>query len=149
MGIGGVNEPNEDSSSIQLRVRLRRMAPKTTAPDWTADELLELAELEAANDALPEDALRGLLSVRLSVLTEETTSLARQELDLRRHSLREGIRLVGVARDLGVSATKKAPYSTSPQEPFSAFWATRMALMNESMAASVVLSTIETRHDRS
>ncbi|MFG2226009.1 recombinase family protein [Streptomyces sp. NPDC048644] len=86
------------------------MTPTQTAPEWTADELAELAELKAKNEALPEDAPRGLLSVRLSILTEDTTSPARQELDLRRHAVREGIRVVGVARDLGVSATKKAPW---------------------------------------
>ncbi|SCF96944.1 MULTISPECIES: recombinase family protein [unclassified Streptomyces] len=86
------------------------MTPTQTAPEWTAEELAELAELNARNDALPEDAPRGLLSVRLSILTEDTTSPARQELDLRRHAIREGVRVVGVARDLGVSATKKAPW---------------------------------------
>ncbi|MGW0832991.1 recombinase family protein [Streptomyces prunicolor] len=86
------------------------MTATKTAPEWTAEELAELAELQAANDALPEGAPRGLLSVRLSILTEDTTSPARQELDLRRHAIREGIRVVGVARDLGVSATKKAPW---------------------------------------
>ncbi|MFF3355721.1 recombinase family protein [Streptomyces sp. NPDC002917] len=86
------------------------MTATKTAPEWTADELAELAELQARNEALPADAPRGLLSVRLSILTEDTTSPARQELDLRRHAIREGIRVVGVARDLGVSATKKAPW---------------------------------------
>ncbi|MEU6278449.1 recombinase family protein [Streptomyces populi] len=86
------------------------MTQTQTAPEWTAEELAELAELEARNNALPEDAPRGLLSVRLSILTEDTTSPARQELDQRRHAVREGIRVVGVARDLGVSATKKAPW---------------------------------------
>ncbi|MFF5433453.1 recombinase family protein [Streptomyces griseofuscus] len=86
------------------------MTTTQTAPDWTPEELAELAELQAANDALPAEAPRGLLSVRLSILTEDTTSPARQELDLRRHARNEGIRVVGVARDLGVSATKKAPW---------------------------------------
>ncbi|MFE7787653.1 recombinase family protein [Streptomyces sp. NPDC057460] len=86
------------------------MTATKTAPDWTADELAELAELEAANEALPEDAPRGLLSVRLSILTEDTTSPARQELDQRRYANREGIRVVGIARDLGVSATKTSPF---------------------------------------
>ncbi|MET7482457.1 recombinase family protein [Streptomyces sp. NPDC005538] len=86
------------------------MTATKTAPEWTAEELAELAELQATNDALPEGAPRGLLSVRLSILTEDTTSPARQELDLRRHAIREGIRVVGVARDLGVSATKRAPW---------------------------------------
>ncbi|WP_037648520.1 recombinase family protein [Streptomyces flavidovirens] len=86
------------------------MTATKTAPEWTVEELAELADLQARNDALPEDAPRGLLSVRLSILTEDTTSPARQELDLRRHAIREGVRVVGVARDLGVSATKKAPW---------------------------------------
>lgn len=86
------------------------MTATKNAPEWTAEELAELAELQARNEALPEDAPRGLLSVRLSILTKDTTSPARQELDLRRYAIREGIRVVGVARDLGVSATKKAPW---------------------------------------
>ncbi|MEV6514033.1 recombinase family protein [Streptomyces sp. NPDC051642] len=86
------------------------MTATQTAPEWTAEELTELAELQTRNESLPEDAPRGLLSVRLSILTEDTTSPARQELDLRRYANREGIRVVGVARDLGVSATKKAPW---------------------------------------
>ncbi len=86
------------------------MTATKTAPEWTAGELAELAELQAGNEALPEGAPRGLLSVRLSILTEDTTSPARQELDLRRHAIREGVRVVGVARELGVSATKKAPW---------------------------------------
>lgn len=86
------------------------MTATKTAPEWSAEELAELAELQARSEALPEGAPRGLLSVRLSILTEDTTSPARQELDLRRHAIREGVRVVGVARDLGVSATKKAPW---------------------------------------
>ncbi|MFF6984893.1 recombinase family protein [Streptomyces sp. NPDC010273] len=86
------------------------MTATQIAPEWTAEELAELAELQTRDEALPEDAPRGLLSVRLSILTEDTTSPARQELDLRRYANREGIRVVGVARDLGVSATKKAPW---------------------------------------
>ncbi|MFF5726046.1 recombinase family protein [[Kitasatospora] papulosa] len=86
------------------------MTATKTAPEWTPEELAELAELHDKSQALPEDAPRGLLSVRLSILTGDTTSPARQELDLRRHAIREGVRVVGVARDLGVSATKKAPW---------------------------------------
>ncbi|MEU0437332.1 recombinase family protein [Streptomyces sp. NPDC006290] len=86
------------------------MTATKTAPEWTAEELAELADLQARNDALPDGAPRGLLSVRLSILTKDTTSPARQELDLRRYAIRERIRVVGVARDLGVSATKKAPW---------------------------------------
>ncbi|MGW4087907.1 hypothetical protein ACWEGS_33300 [Streptomyces sp. NPDC004822] len=56
------------------------MTATKAAPEWTAEELAELADLQARNDALPEDAPRGLLSVRLSILTEGTTSPARQEL---------------------------------------------------------------------
>ncbi|THA69341.1 recombinase family protein [Streptomyces sp. A0958] len=100
---------HEERSRVQLHVRSGPTAPTQTAPEWTADELAELAELKAKDEVLPEGAPRGLLSVRLSSLTEDTTSPARQELDLRRHAVREGIRIVGVARDLGVSATKKAP----------------------------------------
>lgn len=77
---------------------------------WSDAELAELAELEAATALLPDDAPRALLSIRLSILTEDTTSPARQELDLRRHAHSQGLRVVGVARDLNVSATKKSPF---------------------------------------
>lgn len=77
---------------------------------WTNNELRELRELQAREAALPKTARRSLLSVRLSVLTEETTSPVRQELDLYRLAVERGSRVVGVARDLGVSATKVPPW---------------------------------------
>ncbi|MFC8099402.1 recombinase family protein [Streptomyces sp. NPDC057363] len=82
----------------------------TTDVQWTDEELKELASLERMAADLPKDARRALLSVRLSVLTDETTSPARTELDLRRDALRRGWRVVGVARDLNVSATKVPPW---------------------------------------
>jgi DNA invertase Pin-like site-specific DNA recombinase len=78
--------------------------------DWSSAELRELEELRAREALLPADAPRALLSVRLSVLTDETTSPARQELDLRRFAIMRGCRVVGVARDLNVSATKVPPW---------------------------------------
>ncbi|MFG3582598.1 recombinase family protein [Streptomyces sp. NPDC047990] len=78
--------------------------------EWSAGELRELKELEARERLLPATAPRALLSIRLSVLTDETTSPARQELDLRRFALNRGCRVVGVARDLNVSATKVPPW---------------------------------------
>ncbi|QKW48846.1 recombinase family protein [Streptomyces buecherae] len=77
---------------------------------WSDAELRELEELRQRESLLPADAPRALLSVRLSVLTEETTSPARQELDLRRFALMRGCRVAGVARDLNVSATKVPPW---------------------------------------
>ena len=59
---------------------------------------------------LPLTAPRALLSIRLSILTEETTSPVRQELDLVRMAVERGSRVVGIARDLGVSATKVPPW---------------------------------------
>ncbi|WP_405916268.1 recombinase family protein [Streptomyces sp. NBC_00728] len=100
---------------MTTKTRPRRQATRAKAgvdveQKWTAEELTELAELDAASTLLPDDAPRALLSIRLSVLTEDTTSPARQELDLRRHAVRAGIRVTGVARDLNVSATKKSPF---------------------------------------
>ena len=77
---------------------------------WTASELLELADMERQTAALPANSRRVLISVRLSVLTDETTSPVRTELDLRREALRRQWRVVGVARDLNVSATKVPPW---------------------------------------
>ncbi|MEV5592494.1 recombinase family protein [Streptomyces sp. NPDC052496] len=77
---------------------------------WKAADLRLLHELEAKERLLPPDAPRALLSVRLSVLTAETTSPARQELDLRVFALERGYRVVGVARDLNVSATRVPPW---------------------------------------
>jgi DNA invertase Pin-like site-specific DNA recombinase len=79
-------------------------------PPWTEDELTELAHLKAVNEQLPEDCPRALLSVRLSVLTDDTTSPVRQELDLWRRANDDRVRVVGVARDLNVSATKVPPW---------------------------------------
>ena len=77
---------------------------------WTEADLALLAELRNAEASLPKDAPRGLLSIRLSVLTQDTTSPARQELDLRVLARERGIRVVGVASDLNVSATKVPPW---------------------------------------
>jgi DNA invertase Pin-like site-specific DNA recombinase len=78
--------------------------------EWTPADLTLLAELQEAEALLPEDAPRALLSVRLSVLTDDTTSPARQELDLRMLAKERGYRVVGVASDLNVSATKVPPW---------------------------------------
>ncbi len=77
---------------------------------WSAAELAELEELKRINESFPEDAPRALLSVRLSILTEDTTSPIRQELDLWRQANTDRARVVGVARDLNVSATKVPPW---------------------------------------
>ncbi|MFJ9605295.1 recombinase family protein [Kitasatospora sp. NPDC101176] len=82
----------------------------TVEAEWTPADLALLEELKRAETALPADAPRALLSVRLSVLTEDTTSPVRQELDLRREALNRGCRVVGVASDLNVSATKVPPW---------------------------------------
>ncbi|MER6100503.1 recombinase family protein [Streptomyces sp. NPDC001728] len=78
--------------------------------DWTASDLALLEDLQRAEALLPEDAPRALLSIRLSVLTEDTTSPVRQELDLRLLAREKGYRVVGVASDLNVSATKVPPW---------------------------------------
>ncbi|MET9816927.1 recombinase family protein [Streptomyces sp. NPDC006355] len=77
---------------------------------WAKPELEELDQILSAMEALPADAPRALLSVRLSVWTDDTTSPVRQEIDLYRDALAAGYRVVGVARDLNVSATKVAPW---------------------------------------
>ncbi|MFJ2188103.1 recombinase family protein [Kitasatospora sp. NPDC087861] len=95
------------------RTRTARSAQQkayTVEAEWTAADLALLEELKRAEAALPADAPRALLSVRLSVLTEDTTSPVRQELDLRREALSRGCRVVGVASDLNVSATKVPPW---------------------------------------
>ncbi|MET8183980.1 recombinase family protein [Streptomyces sp. NPDC005336] len=87
--------------------------PPISAPartGWGASELAELALIEAAMENLPPDAPRALLSVRLSVWTDDSTSPVRQEIDVYRDALSQGHRVVGVARDLGTSATKVAPW---------------------------------------
>ncbi|MGW2786707.1 recombinase family protein [Streptomyces populi] len=78
--------------------------------EWTAADLALLRELKKAEALLPDDAPRALLSVRLSVLTDDTTSPVRQELDLRKLALDRGCRVVGVASDLNVSAMKVPPW---------------------------------------
>ncbi|MDX2676785.1 recombinase family protein [Streptomyces sp. NY05-11A] len=78
--------------------------------EWTAADLAVLEGLKKAEALLPNDAPRALLSIRLSVLTDETTSPIRQELDLRKLALERGRRVVGVASDLNVSATKVPPW---------------------------------------
>ncbi|WP_308294651.1 recombinase family protein [Streptomyces sp. JJ66] len=78
--------------------------------EWTASDLALLEELKRAEALLPEDAPRALLSTRLSVLTEDTTSPVRQELDLRILAREMRYRVVGVASDLNVSATKVPPW---------------------------------------
>ncbi|GHI07761.1 serine recombinase [Streptomyces cellostaticus] len=78
--------------------------------EWTKADLALLEELKRAEALLPDDAPRALLSVRLSVLTDETTSPVRQELDLRMLARERGSRVVGVASDLNVSATKVPPW---------------------------------------
>jgi DNA invertase Pin-like site-specific DNA recombinase len=78
--------------------------------EWTEADLALLEELKKAEALLPDDAPRALLSVRLSVLTDDTTSPVRQELDLRMLARERGCRVVGVASDLNVSATKVPPW---------------------------------------
>lgn len=77
---------------------------------WTEADLRLLNELNEAEKALPADAPRALLSIRLSVFNEETTSPVRQELDLRVMARERGWRVVGLASDLNVSATKVKPW---------------------------------------
>jgi DNA invertase Pin-like site-specific DNA recombinase len=78
---------------------------------WTDTELQELRGLQARESQLPVTAKRVLISIRLSVLTEETTSPVRQEIDLYRLAIERESRVAGVARDLGVSATKVPPWA--------------------------------------
>ncbi|MEU5187023.1 recombinase family protein [Streptomyces klenkii] len=77
---------------------------------WTAQELVELDRWREMQRELPSDAPRGLISVRLSVFTDETTSPIRQELDLWALATQKGVRVVGVASDLNQSATKIPPW---------------------------------------
>ncbi|MFD5420352.1 recombinase family protein [Streptomyces sp. NPDC127069] len=86
------------------------MKARQTGYTWTAADKELLAELERDEASLPTDAPRALLSVRLSVLTDTTTSPLRQELDLRLLARERGYRVVGVARDLNVSATRVPPW---------------------------------------
>lgn len=69
-----------------------------------------LDRFRASERALPSDAPRALLSIRLSSLTADTTSPVRQELELRGLARDRGLRVVGVARDLNVSATRVPPW---------------------------------------
>ncbi|WJN63382.1 serine integrase [Streptomyces phage phiScoe55] len=78
--------------------------------EWSPADLALLRSLEEAESLLPDNAPRALLSVRLSVFTEDTTSPVRQELDLRQLARDKGMRVVGVASDLNVSATKVPPW---------------------------------------
>ena len=95
------------------RTRTRSAAEQrnyTVETEWTESDLAQLRDLAARDALLPDDAPRALLSIRLSVLTDDTTSPVRQELDLRAKSLDMGCRVVGVASDLNVSATKVPPW---------------------------------------
>lgn len=78
--------------------------------EWTPADHALLKRIQESESLLPEDAPRALLSVRLSVFTEDTTSPVRQELDLRQAALDRGMRVVGIASDLNVSATKVPPW---------------------------------------
>lgn len=100
------------SSDSGIKQRYSSGVSENSEPpvNWSEAEVAELEALEARNNALPLDAPRALLSIRLSVLTEHTTSPVRQELDLRRHAADSMLRVVGVARDLNVSATKIPPW---------------------------------------
>ena len=89
---------------------LRAMKTYDIEAEWTPSDLALLKELKKAEALLPADAPRALLSIRLSVLTEDTTSPVRQELDLRLLARDKGYRVVGVASDLNVSATKVPPW---------------------------------------
>ncbi|MFB8199420.1 recombinase family protein [Kitasatospora purpeofusca] len=105
--------PVSKTRSRRTRSRSRSAADRLAydvEAEWSAADLALLEELHAAEALLPEDAPRGLLSVRLSVWTEDTTSPVRQELDLRVLARQMGVRVVGVASDLNVSATKVPPW---------------------------------------
>lgn len=93
----------------QRRLAADRAAYNVEA-EWTEADLALLEELKRAEALLPEDAPRALLSIRLSVLTDDTTSPVRQELDLRILAKERGCRVIGVASDLNVSATKVPPW---------------------------------------
>ncbi|MFE7238938.1 recombinase family protein [Streptomyces sp. NPDC057580] len=82
----------------------------TAGVHWREPDLAMLEELQRAERALPADAPRALISVRLSALTADTTSPVRQELELRSLAKERGLRVVGVARDLNASATRVPPW---------------------------------------
>jgi DNA invertase Pin-like site-specific DNA recombinase len=92
------------------RARAAARGAHDVGVDWAPADLALLEELKKAEALLPGDAPRALLSVRLSVFTDDTTSHVRQELDLRLHAREKGYRVVGVASDLNVSATKVPPW---------------------------------------
>ncbi|WP_075031795.1 recombinase family protein [Streptomyces mirabilis] len=94
----------------RTRTRATTDQPYAVEAEWTDADLALLEELKKADALLPDDAPRALLSVRLSVLTDDTTSPVRQELDLRMLARERGYRVVGVASDLNVSATKVPPW---------------------------------------
>jgi DNA invertase Pin-like site-specific DNA recombinase len=94
----------------RTRTRATTDQPYAVEAEWTDADLALLEELKKADTLLPDDAPRALLSVRLSVLTDDTTSPVRQELDLRMLARERGYRVVGVASDLNVSATKVPPW---------------------------------------
>ncbi|QES50185.1 recombinase family protein [Streptomyces venezuelae] len=77
---------------------------------WREPDLAMLDAFQRDESTLPADAPRALISVRLSALTADTTSPVRQELELRSMARERGLRVVGVARDLNVSATRVAPW---------------------------------------
>ncbi|MFI8289939.1 recombinase family protein [Streptomyces sp. NPDC085614] len=81
-----------------------------TGVHWRETDLALLEELRRDERTLPVDAPRALISVRLSTLTADTTSPVRQELELRSLARERGLRVVGVARDLNVSATRVPPW---------------------------------------
>lgn len=93
----------------QRRLAAERAAYSVEA-EWTETDLALLEELKRAEAIFPQDAPRALLSIRLSVLTDDTTLPVRQELDLRILARERGSRVVGVASDLNVSATKVPPW---------------------------------------
>lgn len=96
---------------VTRALRARRPGqPYAVETSWTKADSALLEELAKADALLPSNAPRALLSIRLSVLRADTTSPVRQELDLRRLALDMGFRVVGVARDLNVSATKVPPW---------------------------------------
>ncbi|MCF3142414.1 recombinase family protein [Streptomyces platensis] len=94
---------------MQKHVASEKWTP-VTGSAWRRNDLSLLEELRGAERSLPAEAPRALLSVRLSALKAETTSPIRQELDLRAFALERGYRVVGVARDLNVSATRVPPW---------------------------------------
>lgn len=64
------------------------------------------------------DRLRALLAVRLSNLTDETTSPDRQRAVTTEHAERQGWPLVGLAEDLDVSASTVPPFERPALGPW-------------------------------